>query len=44
MFKSKTLLAGIAGALSIGYASQVLAATEIQWWHAMGGRNGELVN
>jgi sn-glycerol 3-phosphate transport system substrate-binding protein len=44
IFKSKTLLAGIAGALSICYASQVLAATEIQWWHAMGGRNGDLVN
>ena len=44
MFNSKTLLASIAGALSLGYAGQVLAATEIQWWHAMGGRNGELVN
>ena len=44
MFKSKTLLASLAGALSLGYAGQVLAATEIQWWHAMGGRNGELVN
>ncbi len=25
-------------------ASQALAATEIQWWHAMGGRLGEKVN
>lgn len=44
MIKSKALLAGIAGALALSMASEALATAEIQWWHAMGGRNGELVN
>jgi sn-glycerol 3-phosphate transport system substrate-binding protein len=43
MLKSKTFMAGLAGALSLTFASQAFAATEVQWWHAMGGRNGELV-
>lgn len=44
MFKSKTIMAGMAGAFALSMASDAIAATEIQWWHAMGGRNGELVN
>jgi sn-glycerol 3-phosphate transport system substrate-binding protein len=44
MFKSKTTLAALAGAYALSMAGEALAATEIQWWHAMGGRNGELVN
>lgn len=44
MFNSKTILAGMAGAFALSMASEAIAATEIQWWHAMGGRNGELVN
>lgn len=44
MFKSKTFMAGMAGAFALSMASEAIAATEIQWWHAMGGRNGELVN
>ncbi|MCR9071371.1 MAG: sn-glycerol-3-phosphate ABC transporter substrate-binding protein UgpB [Alphaproteobacteria bacterium] len=37
-------MAGMAGAFALSMASEAIAATEIQWWHAMGGRNGELVN
>ena len=44
MFNKKSLYAGIAGVLGLSFASHALAATEIEWWHAMGGRNGELVN
>ena len=44
MFNSKMILAGMAGAFALSMASEAIAATEIQWWHAMGGRNGELVN
>ncbi|RED53897.1 sn-glycerol-3-phosphate ABC transporter substrate-binding protein UgpB [Aestuariispira insulae] len=37
----------IAGALGLSVtmtSTAALAATEIQWWHAMGGANGERVN
>jgi sn-glycerol 3-phosphate transport system substrate-binding protein len=44
MFKSKTFFAGMAGAMALSFASEAYAATEVQWWHAMGGRLGELVN
>lgn len=44
MFNSKMIVAGMAGAFALSMASEAIAATEIQWWHAMGGRNGELVN
>lgn len=44
MFNSKMIIAGMAGAFALSMASEAIAATEIQWWHAMGGRNGELVN
>ncbi len=30
--------------MAAGLASSALAAVEIQWWHAMGGVNGERVN
>jgi len=30
--------------LTAGYSVSALAATEVQWWHAMGGVNGERVN
>ncbi len=33
----------VAGAIA-GLASSAYATTEIQWWHAMGGANGERVN
>jgi sn-glycerol 3-phosphate transport system substrate-binding protein len=38
---TKLLLAGVALALS---ASTSMAATNVTWWHAMGGRLGEVVN
>ncbi|MEZ5750984.1 MAG: sn-glycerol-3-phosphate ABC transporter substrate-binding protein UgpB [Paracoccaceae bacterium] len=38
----KSLLAAAAVSLSLN-ASGAFAQTEIQWWHAMGGRLGELV-
>jgi len=41
---TKTLLGATVAAFAIGSASSAIAATEIQWWHAMGGVNGERVN
>ena len=35
-----TIIAGAVAAM----ASTAIAATEVQWWHAMGGVNGERVN
>jgi len=32
------------GAFALTQAAGAFAAEEVQWWHAMGGRNGELVN
>lgn len=40
----KPLLAALALSSGIVTSTQALAATEIQWWHAMGGRLGEVVN
>jgi sn-glycerol 3-phosphate transport system substrate-binding protein len=40
----KTLVALTAAAVFGLATGQALAATEIQWWHAMGGVNGERVN
>lgn len=41
----KTLAAfTAAAALTLSLSSSCLAATSIQWWHAMGGVNGERVN
>lgn len=42
MTLSKTLLAG--GATLAMTASMAAAQTEINWWHAMGGTNGERIN
>ncbi len=42
--KFKPLLAALALSSSMITSTQALAATEIQWWHAMGGRLGEVVN
>lgn len=46
MKKMKTVLGTAALATSLAFATTTLsfAATEIQWWHAMGGVNGERVN
>ena len=38
------ILCAIALMLTAGYSVSALAATEVQWWHAMGGVNGERVN
>ena len=37
------LMAGVFGATSLATTS-AWAATDVQWWHAMGGRLGEVVN
>ena len=37
-------LSSIVLLLAWGYSVSSLAATEVQWWHAMGGVNGERVN
>ena len=42
-FKNKILCA-FAILLAASYSASTLAATEVQWWHAMGGVNGERVN
>ena len=42
--QGKKLLQTVAFAATMGIATSVMAATEIQWWHAMGGVNGERVN
>jgi sn-glycerol 3-phosphate transport system substrate-binding protein len=44
MSVSKKLLATAAVAAFVGSTGLTLAATEVQWWHAMGGTNGERVN
>jgi sn-glycerol 3-phosphate transport system substrate-binding protein len=41
---SKNIIGTIA-AVAVGtFAASAFAATEVQWWHAMGGVNGERVN
>jgi len=40
----KTVIAAVSAVAFAGSTSLALAATEIQWWHAMGGVNGERVN
>jgi len=42
MFKAS--LAAAAGLVSVCTATASFAATEIQWWHAMGGANNEKIN
>ena len=41
---SSRLLTAAVAAVFAGSAGAASAATEIQWWHAMGGVNGERVN
>jgi sn-glycerol 3-phosphate transport system substrate-binding protein len=40
----KNIIATVAALTAGGMVSAALAATEIQWWHAMGGTNGERVD
>lgn len=40
----KSLVVGLAFGASALTSTAALSATEIQWWHAMGGRLGEVVN
>ena len=41
--KHKFLLAAFGATMAFAYTGSALAATEIQWWHAMGGKLGEKV-
>ncbi|MCY4590960.1 MAG: sn-glycerol-3-phosphate ABC transporter substrate-binding protein UgpB [Alphaproteobacteria bacterium] len=41
--KPKILLTAIGATMAIAHAGPALAATEVQWWHAMGGKLGEKV-
>ncbi|MDP6566129.1 MAG: sn-glycerol-3-phosphate ABC transporter substrate-binding protein UgpB [Alphaproteobacteria bacterium] len=43
MKRTTTIALAMAGTLAAMSASSALAATEVQWWHAMGGRLGEKV-
>jgi sn-glycerol 3-phosphate transport system substrate-binding protein len=38
------ILCAFAMLLAASYSASALAVTEVQWWHAMGGVNGERVN
>lgn len=42
--KSRTILGALAAVMAGGFALSAQAAVEVQWWHAMGGVNGERVN
>jgi len=44
MISKKRILGAIAAIAVAGFSVTALAATEVQWWHAMGGVNGERVN
>ena len=44
MMNLKAVLGAVAVTVTFGVAQVSFAATEIQWWHAMGGVNGERVN
>ncbi len=41
--KTRSLVVGLAISAGTLMSTAALAATEIQWWHAMGGRLGEVV-
>lgn len=41
---SRILLSSVAAVAMLASASSASAQTEIQWWHAMGGKLGEAVN
>jgi sn-glycerol 3-phosphate transport system substrate-binding protein len=38
------LLIASLSVFALSFGSSAIAATQIQWWHAMGGANGERVN
>ena len=40
----KVTILAAAAAFAGGLPSAALAATEVEWWHAMGGKLGEKVN
>jgi len=44
MIKSRTILGALTAIAVGGISTSALAVTEVQWWHAMGGVNGERVN
>jgi len=44
MIIKKIILGAVTAFAVAGYSVSALAATEIQWWHAMGGANGERVD
>ena len=41
---TRILLSSVAAAAVLASAQGAAAQTEIQWWHAMGGNLGEVVN
>ncbi len=44
MLRSRTIIRTLTALCVGGFSVSAMAATEIQWWHAMGGVNGERVN
>ena len=44
MIIKKIIMGTVAAVAVASYSVSALAATEVQWWHAMGGVNGERVN
>ena len=41
--RCKTLAIAISASIALSSAAIAQAATEVQWWHAMGGKLGEKV-
>ena len=41
--KVKTLVAAIGATTALSLSGLAQVATEVQWWHAMGGKLGEKV-
>ena len=39
-----TLLGSVVAGVVMSFAASAMAQTEIQWWHAMGGANGERID
>ena len=44
MIIKKKIIGAVAAIIVASYSVSALAVTEVQWWHAMGGVNGERVN
>ncbi len=44
MIIKKKIIGAITAILVGSFSVSALAVTEVQWWHAMGGTNGERVN